>query len=310
MRRFVPIVLLLALAAGCGSASGSGSGSGGTGGSTSANDGDRAALTAGLTAARRLPTKVLVVIEENHSLRQMRAQMPYLAGLSDRYGYATDWHALTHPSLPNYLAIAGGSTFGVTNDADPSTNAAKLGRAASVFSQARRAGRSAATYAESMPHHCNLTSAGHYAVRHNPWTYFSADRTACRAHDVGTANLAANARANKLANVTFLIPNLVHDAHDATLAQADAWLKTHLAPVLASSDFTSGRLAVVVIADEDDRLSGNKVLTSVLSTRLDHKVVRTALNHYSLTRFIEQVLGVGRLRNARTAPDMATAFGF
>ncbi|MCW2783587.1 MAG: phosphatidylinositol-3-phosphate phosphatase [Marmoricola sp.] len=261
------------------------------------------------TVTRALPTKVLVVIEENHSLAQMRSGMPYLAGLSDRYGYATDWSALRHPSEPNYLAIAGGSTFGVTDDAPPATNAVKVGNAGSVFSQARRHGRSYATYAESMPSRCALVNSGEYAVRHNPWTYFGADRTACRAHDVSLTPFAGAARNDNLPNVAFLIPNLVHDAHDASLGAADQWLRTHLAPVLASADFTSGRLVVIVTADEDDRHSHNTVLTSVLSARLHHRVVRTALNHYSLTRFIAQVLRAKPLKAGRTAPDLRTAFG-
>ena len=102
-----------------------------------------------------MPTKVLVVIEENHSLAEMRAGMPFLAALSDRYGYATDWHALTHPSEPNYLAIVGGSTFGITDDHPPAENSAMVGNAPSVFSQAREAGRTAATYAQSMPAPCS-----------------------------------------------------------------------------------------------------------------------------------------------------------
>ena len=90
-------------------------------------------------------TKVLVVIEENHSLAQMREGMPFLAKLSDKYGYATGWKAITHPSAPNYLAIAGGSTFGVTDDAAPAADAAAIGSATSVVDQALAAGKSAGT---------------------------------------------------------------------------------------------------------------------------------------------------------------------
>ncbi len=255
------------------------------------------------------PTKVLVVIEENHSLNQMLSEMPYLAGLSNRYGYATRWHALTHPSEPNYVAMVGGSTFGVTNDRPPADNASKVGHALSVFSQARQAGRSARTYAESMPSRCAARDHGAYAVRHNPWTYFAADRAACRADDLNTDTFRADAEANRLPNVGLLIPNLDNDAHDASLTRADLWLKRRLTPVLASTDFTSGRLVVVVTADEDDRRSGNIVLTSVLTPRVSHLVVKTPLTHYSLTRFLGEVLGVAPLGNARGAPDMRSAFG-
>jgi hypothetical protein len=254
-------------------------------------------------------TKVLVVIEENHSLDQMRSGMPFLSALSDRYGYATDWHALAHPSEPNYLGIVGGSMFGVTDDEPPAVNAASVGGASSVFTQAREAGRTAGTYAESMPSPCSTVNSYPYAVRHNPWTYFTADQAACVAHDVSTTTFLADARHDRLPDVGLLIPDLLHDAHDGSLAAADTWLRLELPPVLASDDFTSGRLVVVVTADEDDRQSGNTVLTSVLSSRLDHAVVDTPLTHYSLTRFIAQVLRVRPLGSGADAPDLAAAFG-
>jgi len=253
---------------------------------------------------------VLVVIEENHSVDQMRANMPFLASISDRYGYATHWHALAHPSEPNYLAITGGSTFGVTNDALPAVNAPHVGDAQSVFSQAGSAGRSAATYVESMPAPCAAVDSYPYVARHNPWTYFTADSKACHDHDLGTASFADDARRNELPNVGLLIPNLLHDGHDESLEAADAWLQAELTPVLASSDFSSGELVIVVTADEDDRHSGNTVLTSVISTRLSHVVVDTTLTHYALTRFIDEVLRVEPLGAAGTAPEMAAAFGF
>jgi hypothetical protein len=261
------------------------------------------------------PSKVLVLIEENHSYTQMKAGMPYLFGLSKKYGYATNWAAITHPSLPNYLAISGGTTFGITDDKAPQAHYGEVGSARSVFDQAINAGKTAKTYAESMPtnDNCHLldypTTGASYAVRHNPWTYYSASRTRCKTFDVPTTSFAADAKANRLPNVGFVIPNLCDDAHNCSLATADNWLKANLPAVLASSDFTSGKLAVVVTADEDDRKSGNKVLTSVLSPRLAGKVVTTALTHYSLTRYIAQVLGVAPLQNGATAPDMKSAFG-
>lgn len=261
------------------------------------------------TASPPHPSKVLVVIEENHSYDQMRTGMPYLFGLSRRYGYATHWSAITHPSLPNYLAIAGGSTFDVRDDEPPSARAAKVGDARSVFDQALDAGKTAGTYAQSMAETCRRTDDASYAVRHNPWTYFPASGSRCRRDDLPIERFASAARDNALPNVGFLIPNLCGDAHSCPLSRADEFLHAALPGVLASSDFTSGRLSVVVTADEDDRRSGNEVLTSVLSTRLSGKVVTSRLTHYSLTRYVAQVLGVHPLLNGAEAPDMRAAFG-
>lgn len=251
-------------------------------------------------------TKVLVFVVENHSLSQMASSMPFVHGLAQQYASAENYTAIRHPSLPNYLAIAGGSTFGVTDDKSPSAH--RL-RGPSVFSQARRAGRTVKVYAESEPRHCALANAGRYAVRHNPWTYFVADRTACRRYDVPTYSLGRDADAGTLPNVGMVIPNLVHDAHDGTLAASDTWIQKRVTRIQAGPDWQSGRLAIVITADEDDRHAGNKVLTVVASRYQPHRVVGTPLNHYSLTRFIDDVAGVRYLRNAATAPSLTAAFG-
>lgn len=253
--------------------------------------------------------KVLVVMEENHSLTEMESGMPYLYSLAKQYGYATDYTAITHPSEPNYVAITFGSTMGDT--VDHSTAVSYAGP--TVFGQALAAGRTARVYAESMPSPCLTTNASPYYVKHNPWPFAGNERTACQSGDVplGTTTsgvLHSDVVNGRLPSVGMIVPNICNDAHDCSLATADGWLKQWLPQILNGPDFTSGRLAVVVTADEDDRNSGNKVLTAVLHPSLHGKVVSTALTHYSLTGFIDQVLHASPLRNAATAPSFATAF--
>jgi acid phosphatase len=258
-------------------------------------------------------TKVLTVFVENHTYTQMRAGMPYLFSLAERYGYAANWSALSHPSLPNYLGIAGGSTFGITDDNPP---AAHPIAGESVFSQATQAGKTAKVYAEAMPSNCLPTDSGLYAVRHNPWTYFVDDHGACSSNDVPMSAFTQDAANNRLPNAGMLIPDLCNIAHAGgcplanagSLSLADAFLKRELPAVLTSKDFTSGALTVVVTADEGSD-SDNQVLTVVMNASLNGKVVNSALNHYSLTRYYDQVLGTPPLRNAATAADMQAAFG-
>ena len=65
-------------------------------------------------------SKILVIMEENHNAGQVFPHgMPYLWQLARKYGYATAWSAITHPSLPNYLAIFGGSSFNDPQDCSP-----------------------------------------------------------------------------------------------------------------------------------------------------------------------------------------------
>jgi acid phosphatase len=253
-------------------------------------------------------TKLLVFVEENHSLDEMKADMPYTFSLAQKYGYATGWKAITHPSLPNYLAMAGGSTYGVTDDNSPSSHPIP---GSSIFGQALAAGKTAKTYAESMTSNCQQGSSGEYAVRHNPWAYYvaSAERSGCTAHDVPFTAFAGDVSAGTLPSLGFVIPNLCDDAHDCSLATADSWFQARMSSVFAGPDWKSGHLAVVLTADEDDSSQANTVLTVVIHPSQNGHVVSTPLSHYSLTRLAEDVVGAPHQNGATTAGDPATAFG-
>lgn len=258
-------------------------------------------------AATARVTKVLVVIEENHSLNEMQSQMPYAYSLAKQYGYASNYTAITHPSLPDYLAIAGGSTFGVTDDNYPSAH--KI-TGKSVFSAAINTGRTAKTYNETMPANCYQTNSGSYAVKHNPWAYFASttERSRCKSYDKPFTAFAGDVSAGALPNVGMVTPNMCNDAHDCSLATADNWLKNTMAKVFKGPDWKAGRLAVVLTADEDDRSQGNKVLTAVIHPSQSHRVVTTALTHYSLTGLLCDVAHAPRLGAGATAPSMRAAF--
>jgi acid phosphatase len=80
--------------------------------------------------------------------------------------------------------------------------------------------------------------------------------------------------------------------------------------IMTGPDWTSGHLAIVITADEDNGTSTNKVLTVVAHPDLHGVVTAASINSYSLTRFQEQVAGVSAyLNNAATAADMGQAFG-
>ena len=260
---------------------------------------------ASTTAHQPAVTKLLVFVEENHSLGQMQTGMPYTFGLAQRYGYATSYRALRHPSLPNYIAIAGGAMYGIRDDHGPTVHQV-TGR--SVFTQALRHHRSAATYADGMPASCSLTDHGRYAVRHNPWTYFSRERADCRRHDRSMAAFATDVRAGRLPRVGMVVPNLCHDAHDCSLATADAWFESVMGRIQRGPDWKAGRLAVVLTADEDDRTDGNRVLTTVIHPSQRRHVVTTPLTHYSLTRLYDEVADLPYLHGAASAPSMAKTF--
>ena len=100
---------------------------------------------------------------------------------------------------------------------------------ATVFGQALSSGKTAKSYAESMPANCRKTNISPYVVRHNPWPYFTAEAASCNALDVPLGTTASGALrtdmdAGTIPNASMVIPNLNNDAHDGTLQQADDWL--------------------------------------------------------------------------------------
>src|ERR1700730_17860569 len=61
---------------------------------------------------------VFIIIEENRSFQDIidNPVAPKLTQLARQYGLATRYYAVTHPSQPNYIALLGGSTFGIADD--------------------------------------------------------------------------------------------------------------------------------------------------------------------------------------------------
>jgi acid phosphatase len=208
--------------------------------------------------------------------------------------------------LGNYIAIAGGSTYGIRDDQNPGSH--RLA-GQSVFGQALAHHRSAALYAQDMSRPCATENHNAYAVRHNPWTYFARERRGCRAHALPMRRFTEAVEAGALPRVGMVVPDLDHDAHDGTLEEADGWFRSLMSEVMAGKDWRSGRLAVVLTADEDDRTANNRVLTVVIHPSQVHNVVTRRLNHYSLTRLYDEVANLPYLRHAGTAPSMAKAFG-
>src|SRR5207249_4807329 len=125
LARLIGAGLVGCLAAGCG-AGGTPAGHGTSTAPASASATAAASAAAGPPSSRASAagrggvSKILVIMEENHSTDQVFPDgMPYLWQLAHRYGHATRWDAITHPSLPNYLAIFSGSTFNDPQDCSP-----------------------------------------------------------------------------------------------------------------------------------------------------------------------------------------------
>jgi hypothetical protein len=243
---------------------------------------------------------VVWIVMENHSYSQIigSPSAPYINKVAGECGLATNYFAISHPSLPNYIALTSGSTQGITDDNPPSSHPLNV---PSIFSQLDPGNWR--SLEESMPSNCDKTDSGEYAVRHNPAAYYT-NLTDCTTLDVPLASPP-----DLSAKFTFVTPNLIDDMHDGTVEQGDTWLSTFLPAVLSSPQYQAGKTAVFITWDEDDGTSGNHVATLVIAPSVKPGTQSsTSLSHYSLLRTTEEQFGLGLLGNAATATSMRNAF--
>jgi phospholipase C len=265
-------------------------------------------------------THVIWIWMENHSYSQIignTSQAPYINTLAGECGLATNYHNITHPSLPEYIAATSGLSYAklsnFTSDCNPTpgcTTGAK-----SIFGQ----GETWKSYEESMPSNCAKSNSGEYAVRHNPAPYYTT-LSGCSTNDVPYTQLATDLSSGKLPAFSFVTPNVIDDMHDGTITDGDTWLSKNLPTILNSSEYTSGTTAVFVTWDEgsggssDENCQTNTtdqschVATIVISpsTPVGAKS-GTLFNHYSLLGTAEQLLKLPHL-GVTGFPTMTSAF--
>ena len=254
---------------------------------------------------------VVWVVLENHSFEDLvgTGAAPYLDSLAASCGIATNSWGLTHPSLPNYLAMVSGRTGGVTRSCTP---AQCPQRRRTLFDQVRAHDGSWRVLAESMGSRCRRTDAYPYVVRHNPATYFPALASDCRRWDrpMGTATggrLVTMVHEGRLPTFLLVVPNQCHNAHDCPVRAGDDWL-ARIVPLLTNGpDYREGRTAVFVTWDEGagghagqncraTRDRSCHIVTAVISpTTVPGTQSDTFFDHYSLLETTERLLGITRL---------------
>ncbi|HET9104880.1 MAG TPA: alkaline phosphatase family protein [Solirubrobacteraceae bacterium] len=258
------------------------------------------------------PAHIAVIVMENEEYSDIIGSRatPYINGLARRYALAGRNFAITHPSLPNYLALTGGSAFGIDSDCTDCR-----ARGASLGSQLTAAGISWRAYMEDLPRPCfGGADSGDYAKKHDPFAYFPAvtgNPAACR-NIVPLTALAADERAGTLPRLAWISPNLCHDMHDCSPATGDRFL-TRLVPRLLARLGRRGLLLLTWDEGSSDegccRLAsgGHIALIAAGPAARSHTVVRTPTDHYSTLQAIEDLLGLPRLRGAACActPSLA-----
>ena len=268
----------------------------------------------GIQAQTAVPhsSHVVFVMEENTSYSTTVAQMPWLVQQGQTYGYATNFISNTSGSLMDYLWTMSGSChssanctlpagthdFGCSGDscASPVTDT-------NIFRLMNNLGISWKVYAQSYaaaggtvttPDNANGTS---YYRRHNGATWYSdilSNVSGSQAKVVDFAQFATDLAANALPQLSIIVPDGLHDAHDGTPGDADNFLNTNLTPLLAKTYFQSGGDGLLIITfDNGDFDIAGQVYTAVIGPNVTpHTVSNTAYHHENTLRTILDALGI------------------
>jgi hypothetical protein len=250
---------------------------------------------------------VYLIVLENRGLSQVldSTTAPYLHSLMQRYGLATNYHSVAHPSEPNYLALFSGSTQGVTDDGVHDIAARTLA------DQLDAAGRSWRVFAENVPLGCyrGATASGgpdgpgNYARKHEPaisFTAISGNPARCaNITDFGHFDPAA-------ADFELIIPNLCNDMHDCSVAAGDRFLASFVPRILQSAAWQQGGVLFITF---DEGQGSQPIATLVIAPDVapDFRSA-VAHDHYSLLRTIENAWGLPCLANSCGANDLREFF--
>jgi len=236
---------------------------------------------------------VFVIVMENHSAEQAMSGQ-FISSLASTYGVAENYHAVAHPSVPNYLALTSGSTWGVEDDSYHVLPRRDIG------TQLTAAGVSWRAYMDGMTDAGCIDSPVPYDPGHNPFAFYGG---ACPPNVVPIDKLAGDLAGNT-PRFVWITPDRCHDTHDCEVAVGDEWLRQQVAEITASTAWKSDGV-LFVTWDEDDNTGGdNQVLTLVVTPGLKSHKSTHDYTHYSLLATIEDLLGVKRLGEAAQASPM------
>jgi hypothetical protein len=233
---------------------------------------------------------VVVIVMENHGLGDIinNPSAPFLNQLASSYTLATNYTAVNHPSLPNYLSLISGEDFASwsTSDCNPRPGCT-AGNASNIVDRLESRGLSWKAYMEDYPSSCGTqcspggcfmgdTGTGQYAARHDPFVYFDdIVNSTLRCSRIVPANLAGSGSSHNVflsdlsspstaSNFMWLTPNVCNDMHSSStctngctndgnpicLTQGDRYLSSIVPQILGSNLFTHQKAALFVTFDE------------------------------------------------------------
>jgi hypothetical protein len=273
---------------------------------------EEAARAAARASARHFDRVVIIVLENVDY--EVASQDKNLADLAARGASFTNFHALFHPSYPNYLAMVAGTDFGIHHRgrllADNQVNLPADAAHQTIADRLIAAGLDFKQYAEELPDETcpwNFSGQhvadkrGNYVRRHVPFLSFRevqakwCDRV-IRVDSSKSDNVFVQDARKGLVAYSFYTPNMNHDGHDTNAQVAGAWVKKFLDDTFQEK-LRQGTL-VVVTFDESGGNADNRIFTLFLgdmvkpANQQDPKALAKLYSHYSVLRTIEDNFGL------------------
>ena len=240
------------------------------------------------------PRHVFVIVLENASYR-LALQQPYIASIARQYAVATSYRSVANPSLPNYLAMTSGSTWGIRDDSYHRLPAGGVG------TQLTDAGISWKAYMEGFTGDC-FTSPYPYALKHNPFAYYGG---ACPPNVVPMTDLATDLNGDT-PQLAWMTPGLCNDGHDCGVRASDRWL-AQVVPQITGSP--AWRKDGVLFITWDESSAGDSQVALLVVTPTLRGQITTPLDHFSLSATISDQLRVPRLGEAQQATSLSKQLG-
>jgi acid phosphatase len=256
---------------------------------------------------------IVIIIFENKEYTTVigNGDMAYFNLLAGTYTLLNQHYATTHPSLPNYLSLIGGDTFGITDDCD---FANCYINSPSLPDLIEASGRTWKTYQDAIPEPCFTGNTLRYVRKHDPFIFFDPIRTnteRCARSIVPLTQLDADLAANTLPNFIFISPDICSSAHDCDLTYGDRFLKNQMDKLYPALEATKEPYLIILTWDEGQgnhsccglpELGGGRIATVLISPQVKQNFQdNTPYSHYSILKTISEAWGLPKLGHAADA---------
>ena len=265
------------------------------------------AVQAGVTSPQRVALAaqsgipnfdhIVLIMLENQDYQTVMdgTHMPLLAGLAQQNVLLSNYFAVAHPSLPNYIALMSGGTQNITSDCTTC-----FVNQPNLADEIEASGRTWKAYLEDMPSPCFIGDSGKYAQKHNPFIYFDSIRlnaARCDRSILPLTSLDSDLANKQLPNFSFIMPNLCNSGHDCSAAVADNWVNTMVTKLQASPALGINSLIIVAFDEGSDKdpssccglpspAGGHVAVMLISPTALPDMTDNSTYSHYSLLKTI------------------------